>query len=211
MDDAPDDRPRSLRDPLVLAQRRAMLDAPHMRPILAEIGTLRQRPGVVVPDADPLDGGAGARMLFLLEKPGPMTDPNRAGRRRGSGFVSRDNDDPTAEATWQFMAEAGIPRRMTLIWNVIPWWNGTIDIRRGELDGGLEATARLIGLLPALRGVVLVGRKAGRAQPLLAGRGLHVATSPHPSPQVRAAFPAMWRLIGAAWREAGRQAGCLPG
>ncbi len=202
MDGAPEGRPRSLRDPLVLAQRRAMLDAPHMRPILAEIGALRLRPGAVVPDADPLDGGAGARMLFLLEKPGPMTDPNRAGPRRGSGFVSRDNDDPTAEATWHFMAEAGIPRRMTLIWNVIPWWNGTIAIGRGELAQGL---------LPALRGVVLVGRKAGRAQPLLAGRGLHLATSPHPSPQVRAAFPVMWRGIGAAWREAGRQAGCLPG
>ncbi|MBL6079199.1 uracil-DNA glycosylase [Belnapia sp. T18] len=148
-------------------------------------------------------------MLFLLEKPGPMTDSSRSGVRKGSGFISRNNDDPTAEATWHFMSEAGIPRRKTLIWNVIPWWNGTIDIKRDEHEQGLQATARLIELLPKLRGVVLVGKKAGRAQPFLAGKGLYIATSPHPSPQVRAAFPTMWRGIGTTWHEAARHLGCL--
>jgi hypothetical protein len=41
----------------------------------------------------------------------------------GSGFISRDNDDPTAEATFHFMERAGIPRRDALIWNhpVVGW------------------------------------------------------------------------------------------
>jgi hypothetical protein len=49
-----------------------------------------------VPDFDPLDGGVNAQVLFLLEKPGPMAAED--GKRAGSGFISRDNDDGTAEA-----------------------------------------------------------------------------------------------------------------
>lgn len=199
-----------MRDPLVRERRRAMLDVPHLRPLLSLVADLRRRPGIEVPDFDPLDGGSGARLLFLFEKPGPMTDPSRPGMRAGSGFVSRNNDDATAEATWHFMAEAGIPRETTVTWNVIPWWNGTVAIGSGELEAGLEATARLIGLLPELRGVVLVGKKAGRAQAFFEKMGLHVAASPHPSPRVRAAYPAMWHRIGATWREAAHQVGVAP-
>ena len=36
-------------------------------------------------------------------------------RRSGSGFISRDNDDPTAEVIYNFMQQAGIPRRQTII------------------------------------------------------------------------------------------------
>lgn len=78
-----------------------------------------------------MDGGIAARVLFLFEKPGPMTA--LVGRREGSGFISRDNDDPTAEAIWQFMREAEIPREEAVLWNVIPWWNGTRAIKTEEL------------------------------------------------------------------------------
>jgi hypothetical protein len=200
-----------MRDPLVRERRRAMLDEPHVRPLLGLVADLRRRRGAEVPNFDPLDGGVEARLLFLFEKPGPMTDPGRPGVRAGSGFVSRNNDDATAEATWHFMAEAGIPREATLTWNAIPWWNGTVAIGPDELGEGLAATAWLLGLLPGLRGVVLVGKKAGRARAFLGGTGLHVATSPHPSPRVRAGRPAMWRTIGGVWREAAHRVGCAPG
>jgi hypothetical protein len=47
-----------------------------------------------VPDFDPVDGGIGARALFLLDAPGPMT--SEAGKRIGSGFISRFNFWPLA-------------------------------------------------------------------------------------------------------------------
>ncbi|WP_212036396.1 hypothetical protein [Bradyrhizobium sp. JYMT SZCCT0428] len=40
---------------------------------LASYAERLRRPGVEVPDFDPADGGIEARVLFLFEKPGPMT------------------------------------------------------------------------------------------------------------------------------------------
>ena len=40
------------------------------------------------------NGGVEATILFLLERPGPMTVPKGRGVRVGSGFINRDNDDP---------------------------------------------------------------------------------------------------------------------
>ena len=98
-----------------------------------------------VPDFDPLDGGVEARALFLFEKPGRMT----AGQS-GSGFISRDNDDPTAAAIFEFMQQAAIPRELTIIWNVIPWWNGTLAVTKSELQNGASRVNELIHLLPRL-------------------------------------------------------------
>ena len=87
-----------------------------------------------VPYFDPLDGGIDARVLCLFEKPGPMTDSRpRAGKRIGSEFISRNNDDRSAEATFRFMVQAGIPRELTVTWNVVPSWNGTRRVRASGL------------------------------------------------------------------------------
>jgi hypothetical protein len=84
-----------------------MLWEPHIAPLTAYVATLRDRGMSEVPDFDPLDSGKDARVLFLFEKPGPKTSEVGG----GSGFISRNNDDPTAEATFRFMQEANIPRR----------------------------------------------------------------------------------------------------
>src|SRR5690348_5073585 len=94
-----EDRPRSMRDNNVRLKRKAMLDLPHVAKLTAYTAELR-RDGKEVPEFDPLDGGTNAQVLFLFEKPGPMTA--ESGIRTGSGFISRDNDDPTAEATFNF-------------------------------------------------------------------------------------------------------------
>lgn len=116
---ADDDAPRSMRDAGVRERRKRMLNLPHIAPLTAYAAKLRARASVEVPDFDPLDGGKNAQVLFLFEKPGPMTAAN--GKRIGSGFISRNNDDATAEATFNFMKQAHIPRTRTVIWNVIPW------------------------------------------------------------------------------------------
>lgn len=117
--------PRSMRLPEVREARRAMLDQPHIKPLTDFVRRLRETHDAEFPDFDPADGGVNASIIFLLEKPGPMTSSARAGRS-GSGFISRDNDDPTAEATFNFMIQAGIPREKTVLWNLVPGWNGTL-------------------------------------------------------------------------------------
>jgi hypothetical protein len=114
-----DDAPRSMRDAGVRERRKQMLHLPHIAPLTAYAARLRKRAASIqVPDFDPLDAGINAKILFLFEKPGPMT--SASGKRTGSGFISRNNDDPTAEATFHFMQQAEIPRRLTVTWNVIP-------------------------------------------------------------------------------------------
>lgn len=173
-----------------------------MAPLAAYVARLR-RPGVVVPDFDPLDGGTEAQVLFLLEKPGPQAAPSPAGHE-DAGFISRDNGGGTAEALRRFMGEAGLPRRDTAIWNVIPWWNGTIAVTAAERAAGLRELPHALALLPRLHTAVLVGRTAARARPVLHGvsQGLRLLESAHPSPQVRAGNRALWDAIPGIWRQA---------
>lgn len=191
------DRPRSMRDPGVREHRRAMLCEPHIKPLTVYAAKLRGLGVGQVPEFDPFDGGIFAQLLFLFEKPGPMTDSEG-----GSGFISRNNDDPTAQATFDFMQRSGIPRNLTVSWNVIPWWNGTRKVTRRELEEGVECVRELITFLPRVRAVVLVGRKAARATELLRAKNLQLFTSAHPSPLVRARHPERWNAIPSQWARA---------
>jgi G:T/U-mismatch repair DNA glycosylase len=101
-----------------------------------------------------------------------------------------------------FMQQAAIPRELTIIWNVIPWWNGTRAVTKSELQNGASRVNELIHLLPRLRTVVLVGRKAAAAKSHLEPTGLPIFTSCHPSPLVRASRPEMWNAIPSEWRKA---------
>lgn len=194
-----DDRPRSLRDAGLCRQRQEMLDQPHIAPLTAYAAKLRQGGTGNVPNFDPLDGGIDARSLFLFEKPGPMTV--ESGKRRGSGFISRNNDDATAEATFHFMRQAGIPRKLTVIWNLIPCWNGTRKVIARELHQGVECVVELLKLLPELSAVVTVGRSAGRAKRYLATTDLALFDSYHPSPIVKATSREKWETIPSQWAE----------
>ena len=193
----PPDLPSALRDPALRQQRRALLALPHMAPLAAYVARLR-RPGAEVPDFDPLDGGTEARVLFLLEKPGPQTASRTD--REDTGFISRDNNGETPKALRRFMLEAGLPRRDTVVWNVVPWWNGSIAVTAAERAAGLRELPHALALLPRLHTAVLVGRTAERARPIL--QGLRILESAHPSPQVRAGNRALWDAIPGIWRQA---------
>jgi hypothetical protein len=192
--------PRALREPEQRAKRLALLTQPHVAPLTTYVAGLRRYPNREVPEFDPCDGGINARLLFLFEKPGPMTSVE--GKGRGSGFISRDNDDPSAEATGNFMRTAGIPRQATVLWNTIPWWNGTIAVTASERSEGLTELDSLLRLVSGIRGVVLVGRQAELAEPVFRAKGLPVFRSAHPSARVRAAFPDKWASIPGQWRHA---------
>jgi hypothetical protein len=179
-------------------RRLAMLHGAQMAPLTAFVEQMRH-PGIQVPYFDPLDGGTSARALFLFEKPGPMTRYENLGTHPGSGFISRNNDDSTAEATFQFMVEAGIDRGLTALWNVIPAWNGTRKVTSREVKDGIQSLLRLLPLFSELRAIVLVGKKAAQAAPALRCTRLVLAVSAHPSPIVRASRPERWLAIPKAW------------
>jgi uracil-DNA glycosylase len=171
--------PKSLGDPARLAARRALLTGAHLEPIRALARRIAHERDVPVPEPDPLDGGTAARLLLLLETPGP----------RGTGFVSRDNPTGTAANLFRFLAEAGIARADTLIWNAVPWVIHAPGARnraprRTEIAAAGPYLEPLIACLPRLAVVVLAGRVAGLSRPALAilRPGLPVIAVPHPSP-----------------------------
>lgn len=198
--------PKGLADPLALEHRRMLaLEAPHLGPLGPYLAALRAAHGEV-PDPDPLDGGAEARLLLLLEAPGP--------RIRRSGLVSRDNPSGTAANLHRFLAEAGLPRRDTLIWNAVPWVihaPGALNRTptRAEVAAGLATLPGLLAALPALRAVVLAGRVAGGAAPFLVKHrpDLRVLSMPHPSPTYVCTSPDVAARIRAALAEAAEALG----
>ena len=193
------EHPRSLRQPTERDARRSLLWEPHIAPLSKLAVELRSRLPGSVPDFDPMDGGINAKFLFLFEKPGPMTDDARGGRA-GSGFISRDNDDATAEATFHFMRAAVLDRRETVIWNVIPWWDGHVRFTGADRQMALRELDVLLALLPQLQTVVLVGNTAARAEKYVSN--LRVVRSAHPSPRVRATNRALWESIPIQWKKA---------
>jgi uracil-DNA glycosylase len=193
--------PKSLADPAVLAARRALVEAPHLAALRALARTIAAERDAPVPDPDPLDGGAEARMLLLLETPGPAIFR--------TGFVSRDNATGTAANLFRFLAEAGIARRDTLIWNTIPWVihpEGALNRapRRSEMAAATPYLAPLLGCLPRLAVVVLSGRFAAGLRPALTDLrpNLPVVEIPHPSPTYVCTSPQVTVRIRAGLAEA---------
>lgn len=201
-------RPRTNRDPESLARKRERLQAPRMAPLVAYVDGLRAEHGAgAVPDFAPDEAGVDARILLLLEAPGPKATVQRG----GSGFVSPDNDDRTAENMWHLLGEAGVERRRDVVtWNVVPSYLG--DGRKirsasgSDLERARRAMATLIGLLHELRVVVLIGRSAARGWALL-GLDVDVIEAPHPSPQNLNTRPHHRQLLLCALIEARRRAG----
>ena len=192
---------RSMKSPEARAARLKMLELPHIAPLVRYAADLEVRLGVEVPHFDPADGGIEARILFLKEKPGPKTSTKRPGFT-GSGFISRDNDDFTAETTYRLMNEIGLDRRLTIMWNAIPGWNGQIKFTPEERQAGLAEVPNLIRLLPKLEVVVLVGKNAWKAEPLLSRNDLTIFRSYHPSRRVCNSYPEHWRSIPFVWANA---------
>ncbi len=171
---------KSLADPHLAALRRGALSETHVTPLTAFVEELRLLAPAGVPDFDPLDGGVNAECVLLLEAPGS--------KAVGSGFVSRDNPDETAKNLFDLNIEAGLARQRTVIWNAVPWYLGTGS--RIRAAGGADLASaevplrRLLAMLPKLRVIVLLGRKAQRFAGVVQSitPGIEVLHCPHPSP-----------------------------
>ena len=152
-----------------------------------ELITARLDQGMLaeIPMIDPADAGTEARVLLLLEAPGPMT--NSGNPRAGSGFISSDNNDSTAENLWLARQASGLVEDAVL-WNIVPWYLGPAsktpkvpDLRQGAVH-----VRELIAMLPELHTVVTLGlfprngwARFGRPH---LGAGVRTIESWHPSP-----------------------------
>ena len=187
----------ALAEPALLAARRAMLAEPGMVVLRAFVAGLRAAHGPV-PDFDPADGGVQARVLLLLETPGPAI--------WRTGFVSMDNPTGTSANLRRFLTAAGLDRHHLAIWNTVPWVIHTGGPNRApkpaEIRAGLAALPGLLPLLPQLRCAVLAGRVAGLAEPVLQAAALPVVRIPHPSPTYVCTSPDIPRRITAGFGQA---------
>jgi len=193
----------ALRDPDEQRRRCELLQADHISPLTEYVKHLRTSSGYnrQIPYFDPLDGGINGSILFLLEAPGPKAVE--------SGFISRDNPDPTARNMTQLLTESGVPRRMTVSWNIVPWYvggNGHIrPVNQNDINAGIESLKDLQPLLPNIRVVILVGGKAQKAR--LAVEELfntYVLDCPHPSQRVLNVWPEKREEIMSVFRESVR-------
>jgi len=177
-----DDCPKLLANDHARAHRLSQLQDDHVKPLSDFVDFLRSEvgEGASIPDFDPWDGGVNAEILFLLEAPGA-----KAVR---SGFISRNNPDESAKNFFELTAEAGIPRKLSVVWNIVPWYIGDDSRIRpansSDIASGSSSLSRLLGLLPHLRIVVLVGRKAERAERIIlqSKPEVRIFKVPHPSP-----------------------------
>jgi hypothetical protein len=137
------------------------------------------------PYIPPICGGVDALALSISRDPGP-----KAGGIKGSGFLSIENDDPSAERMGQFLREAGIDYGQVVPWNAYPWYINS-DPTAEQLIAGVEPLRDLIRLMPRLRVVILHGTAAAKGwklflrehHRLVEGRGIVWLATYHTSRQ----------------------------
>ena len=143
-------------------RRNKMLTLPHIQPLVDYLESMKVRlgGGFDTPMFDPCDGGIHSKALFLLEAPGP--------KAVGSGFISRNNPDPSARNMNKLLSEAGFERGDVLLWNIVPWYVGTGDkirpVKISDIERALPFLKILLTLLSDLRVIILVGKKAQKAK-----------------------------------------------
>lgn len=124
-------------------------------------GRIAEAVGHPVPHADPDYGGTRARALLLLCDPAPKTD-----HEEGSGYISPDNDDATAERVHDLLAANRIAPEDVVTLNVVPWLRPGAagqSLAVDDRDEGNRWLGELLELLPRLRVVAVLGRDAQKS------------------------------------------------
>lgn len=181
------DAPYSLGDKSIIEHRLSLLDADHVAPLTVFVNRMKKPKRAKVPYFDPFDGGQYAEILFLLEAPGPCAIE--------SGFISRNNPDPTAKNFFELNMSVGLDRKKTIMWNIVPWHirNENNNIRPASEDDikqGQEILLELLSLLKNLKIIVLVGKKSQSIHVWLSAEtNAHIYALHHPSNRVKNSYP----------------------
>lgn len=168
-----------------LAVKFEYLRDPHVAAINALADAVADSEGIargLVPYVDPQLGGVGARVLALLDNPSTKAEAGT-----GSGLLSLENDDRSAKNCAAFYNDIGLGPKMLVHWNVAPAPisgeknGGSLTVER---ERGAEWLRHLVGLLPNLQVVLLMGEHArdGWKRAGLTLPGVFIpADVPHPS------------------------------
>ena len=144
-----DDQMMRIREPQVSAIN-ALCDQ-----LMAEL------PGFSVPYIAPHYGASTAVILALSSNPGPQ-----AGGAKGSGMLSRENNDGSAARMGDIYEAVGLTDDQIVPWNAYPWHvhethpNG---LPNSLIDDGLDALKRVLDLHPNIQAIVAHGGDAHRS------------------------------------------------
>lgn len=109
---------RRMRDQAFRDEQWRRRHEPHVAPLNRQLERWAQYGQVSLPPLVPPHlGGINARIVCVLRDPGP-----RAGGPKGSGFISWENDDPSAERHQAFANHAGISDRDVVTFNSYLWY-----------------------------------------------------------------------------------------
>lgn len=170
-------------NPGEIDRRLARIDDEPVRDLNAWVRTVRDREDEPsIPWFDPLGGGRFADVLLLLQDPSQVAS-------LGSGFISPDNNDPTAQNTTIACERAGLPTERRCGWNVVPWWVADPTKPKRSVTSQVRRAAPYLDelirdLLPEVTTVVLLGNHAQDAwRNYRPSRAINVLMCPHPGPQ----------------------------
>ncbi|MFD6893267.1 GreA/GreB family elongation factor [Rhodococcus sp. NPDC060086] len=145
---------------------------PNVRSINEYVDRLRsEHPGVFIPYVAPTYGGVHARLLTLMQDPGPKTD---LAKHNGSGMICLENADLTAARQKYFMAQAGIDVSQIVSWNAYPWAKPHPQTDASDLAAAV-ALRGFLELLPHLQVVILNGVVARRVWGVMKERDPRIA------------------------------------
>jgi hypothetical protein len=149
---------RRMRDKAFRDEQLAGIRAEHIAPVNELVDRLNDpAAGRWAPYVAPVYGGTSARLLSVLRDPGPKTQAGNA----GSGLLSIENDDATAERIAGLFADAGIDVGEVVPWNIYPWYINRRPTTE-QLDQAAGPLLGLLALLPDLAVVMLHGKDAQR-------------------------------------------------
>ena len=183
----PEDEPYALKMIEERQRRIAMLGQPHIEPLAKYLAAIKaEHSDKDLPCFDPCDGGIHAKVLFLLEAPGP--------KAVDSAFISRNNPDPAARNMNGLLSDAKISRIDTLLWNIVPWYVGASGnirlVNSADISESFPYLAGLLALLPDLKVIALVGRKTQSARNQIAQlTPVPIVAAHHPSARVFNVWP----------------------
>ena len=184
---------------------------PHVRVLNELVAKLSNANGRFMPRVAPHWGGTSARVLILMSDPGVGTNPSS--QRRGSGFLSSENDDDPAERLAELLETAKLPTSECVGWNTYPWYirdtKGPMDeLSAQQMDEGVIALGMFVRLLPRLRVAILCGGAAHAGWEMLTdnySRGLSERLDKIVPLQTRSTGPGAFRSDDKeqikAWRE----------
>jgi len=200
-----EDSSYSLQSSDEVKNRKKLLSLPHISPLVKYRFEAKINSGIKFPfpQFDPLDGGIRSHILLLLATPGRQAN--------GTGFVSRNNPDPTAKRIFDICQEEGIPRQTTILWNIVPWYLGnerkTNNPTAQDIRTGKSLLPDLLKVLPKIKCVVLMGSIAQKASDVLKDIECKVFYCPHSGNKTRISNPNFETEIRNTFKEAYNYAG----